>query len=210
MRTRAARVVLVCTFVLVTHAQQLPRDTTPPKSPGTASILGRVSTADTGDALRKVRITASAEGARVDPVFSDTEGRFQFLNLPAGRYLLSAAKAGFAPTRYGARRTLDQPIRIDVADRALVDGIEIRMPKGGVITGRVVDDLGEPMMLVNVTAGRLGGTRGRGRVVPAGSSKTHDLGEEPINGPTPRSYILSTPGKGVGLCAGGSSAAAPG
>jgi hypothetical protein len=195
MRTRAATVVLASTFVvLVTHAQQLPRDTTPPKSPGTASIRGRVITADTGDALRKVRITASAEGARVDPVFSDTEGRFQFLNLPAGRYLLSAAKAGFAPTRYGARRTLDQPIRIDVADRALVDGIEIRMPKGGVITGRVVDDLGEPMMLVNVTAGRLVRNNGRPRLVSAGAGMTDDLGEYRISGLTAGSYIVGTAG----------------
>jgi len=208
MSVRAATIVLVSAFVLVVHAQQPPRDAPHPTT-GSGSIRGRVVAADTGDALRKARIMASAEGARVDPVFSDADGRFQFVNLPAGRYVLSAAKAGFATTKYGARRTLEQPIAIDVADRAAVDGVDIRMPRGGVITGRVVDDLGDPMMLVNVTAGRLVRTGGRARVVTAGSSMTDDLGEYRISGLTAGSYIVSTPGMAMVLGAGVSSASAP-
>jgi hypothetical protein len=189
MRTRAATVVLVSTFVLVTHAQQLPRDTTPPKSPGTASIRGRVITADTGAPLRNARVAISPDAGSASPVFTDNQGRFSFAGLPAGLYTLTATKSGYATTRLGARRLTDRATPIEVTSGAAVDGIDLRMPKGGVITGRVVDDFGDPLILATVAAQLIVRIDDRTDVRTFATGETDDLGEYRIAGLPAGRYV---------------------
>src|SRR5262245_15464070 len=63
---------------------------------GTAKILGRVLTADTSAPLRRaqVRITA-AEQRVVKTATTDADGKYQFSDLPAGRYNVSVTRNGY-------------------------------------------------------------------------------------------------------------------
>jgi carboxypeptidase family protein len=190
MSTRAATVVLLSTLVLAIHAQPPARDATALKSPGTASIRGRVITADTGAPLRNARVAISPDAGVAFPVFTDDHGRFSFAGLPAGLYTLTATKSGFATTRFGARRRTDRATPIEVARGAVVDGIDLRMPKGGVIIGRVVDDVGDPLILAFVAAQLIVRVDNRTDVEMMGVGETDDLGEYRIAGLPAGRYVV--------------------
>lgn len=189
MSTRAATVMLLSTLVLAIHAQPPARDATALK-PGTASIRGRVITADTGAPLRNARVAISPDAGLAFPVFTDDHGRFSFAGLPAGIYTLTATKSGFATTRFGARRRTDRAAPIEVASGAVVDGIDLRMPKGGVITGRVVDDVGDPLILAFVAAQLIVRVDNRTDVEMMGVGETDDLGEYRIAGLPAGRYVV--------------------
>jgi hypothetical protein len=142
--------------------------------------------------IRKARVTLSPGSDDRDPVLTDDEGRFQFSDLPAGRYSVRATKAGFAPTTFGARRFLDRSTPILVTSGAVVDRIDIRMPRGAAITGRVLDDLGDPIVDVTVSAGRVISTDGHPSLASAASAQTDDLGEYRLSGLDAGRYIVKT------------------
>ena len=73
---------------------------------GTASLAGRVLTADTGRPVKRARITASAGGRQSRTTSTDDQGRFQIASLPAGSYTVTAFKNGFVNATYGQRRPL--------------------------------------------------------------------------------------------------------
>ena len=87
-------------------AQTPGRDAAKAVQTGTAVIDGTV-VSDDADArpLRRVRVavvTSDRQVART--VVTDDGGRFSFVALPAGRYMLSANKQGYVPVWDGARR----------------------------------------------------------------------------------------------------------
>src|SRR5262249_38290987 len=145
--------VLLSTTVI---AQAPPVRDRVPAADGTASVRGRVVAADTGEPLRKARVSLGASTpVTVNAVTTDNEGRFVFTALPAAQYTDTARNPGYAPTRYGARRPTSAPIPIEVSEGAAVDGIELRMPRGAAISGRILDEFGDPIDRVVVNAERL-------------------------------------------------------
>src|SRR5689334_23708310 len=70
-------------------------------------IGGRVVAADTGRPLKRARVfvnAAEVPGGR--GVLTDDSGAFDIAELPAGRYTVTVAKAGFVSLSYGQRRPL--------------------------------------------------------------------------------------------------------
>src|SRR5438552_4408426 len=92
------------------------------------TITGRVIADDTGDPLHNARVSLSPSAQGTPVVLSDSDGRFT-LTVPAGRYSVVASKTG-----YGRRET---PI-------AESDRVEIRLLRSAAISGRVVDEVGDP------------------------------------------------------------------
>src|SRR5439155_12840776 len=123
-------------------------------------------------------------------VFTDDQGRFSFAGLTTDLYTLTAIKSGYATTRFGARRRTDRATPIDVAGGAVVEGIEVRMPKGGVITGHVVDDVGDPLILAAVAAQLIVRVDNRTDVTTMGVGETDDLGEYRIAGLPAGRYVV--------------------
>jgi hypothetical protein len=138
--------------------------------------------------------------ATIDPVFTDGSGRFEFRGLVAGRYTLTAEKTGFVTTRYGSKHDLDPPVPIDVGNATTVDGIEIRMPKGAAIVGRVVDELGDPVVGAAVSVGflRFAGAETRFVGVSRPGSETDDRGEYRVGGLLAGRYYVSLAGSSQG------------
>jgi hypothetical protein len=165
---------------------QIPRDTAAQK-PGTATIRGRVVGVVDGllSPIRSARVTLGSGPTTVEPVFTDDEGRFALSNLAAGRYTLTAEKTGFVKTRYGSRNEFDPPMPLDVADGAVVEGIEIGLPKGAAIIGRIVDELGDPVVAVPVSVGFVQVIGSETRFVPIArpASDTNDRGDYRIGWP---------------------------
>jgi Carboxypeptidase regulatory-like domain len=144
-------------FVSVSVAAQTPtRDGAKPAAVGTASITGTI-VSDDADArpLRRVRVGVMTSDRQVSrTVVTDDEGRFNFVALPTGRYMLTANKQGHVSAAYGARRPNRPGTALVLADGQRITGLTLRMTRGNAISGVLVDHNGEPFSGANVSAMR--------------------------------------------------------
>jgi carboxypeptidase family protein len=188
---RAAALLVLASGLSLT-AQQPARDVSHPKTTdhGNGSLRGRVIAADSGLPLRNARVTLTSDDGQLPSVLTDGAGRFVVESLMPAAYIVTADKAGYATARFGARKAADAALRVDVTDGAVVDGIDIQMLRAAAITGRVVDDLGDPMPLATVVAQVVRHGDGRTNVTAAGMVQTDDLGEYRLGGLAPGRYVV--------------------
>jgi hypothetical protein len=209
--TLAAACLLVCGSML--HAQvpvgpgglvpgppraQVPARDTPAPPTGTARIRGRVVAADTGLPLRRAQIRVNAGDIRVMRMATtDAEGRYEIAGLPAGRYAIFVARNGFVTLQFGQQRPFEPGRPLEVAEAQTHDRIDFALPRGGVIAGKVTDELGEPVVGVRMSALRHRYTpTGERQLMPANPGGmfnivTNDLGEFRVFGLMPGTYLLS-------------------
>jgi protocatechuate 3,4-dioxygenase beta subunit len=196
LRARTQFIILVG-LLLVGRAvtAQLPaRDQ--PKNPraGTGVIRGRVVRADTGEPLRRVEVrvdewsTGDLSGAAA--TMTDAEGRYALTQLAAGRYQLKARRGGYVEVAYGQRRPFERGRPLELGEGAVLQNIDFALPPGAVVTGRVVDEIGEPVAHVSVSLARRRYIEGARRLVGEGGSSTDDRGEFRIFGVPPGDYVI--------------------
>jgi hypothetical protein len=167
------------------------RDSIAPEAAGTAIVRGRVTSLATEQPLHRVRMTLSG-GTLANPLstVTDTAGRFELAGVPAGSYSLTATRAGYLTIQFGQRRPKEAGRTIDVQDREVVEDIDLALPRASALSGRIVDDLGEPAAGVRVEAMDIRYIRGRREPVQAGIAITNDIGQFRIAGLDPGNYYL--------------------
>jgi hypothetical protein len=160
---------------------------------GTARLSGRVSSLDTGRPIRRAVVRAFGPELREGKsVSTDSEGRWELRQLPAGRFTVGVTKGGFVSLAYGQQRPFEAGKAIDVADGQAVDKLDVALPRGSAVTGRVVDEFGEPLTNVRVAPMRYRFTQGQRRLVPMGTSdSTDDLGQFRLHGLAPGEYYIA-------------------
>lgn len=170
-----------------------PRDTSAPLPTGTSTLRGRVTAADSGRPLRRAIVRVSATATRdARTVNTDQNGRWELKDIPAGSYSVSANRSGYVPSGYRQRRMSDPPSLVTVTDREARENVDVALLPGGVITGRIVDEFGDPVSEAMVTAQRLQFTGTVRRPVTAGPpSSSNDIGEFRIYGLQPGNYFLA-------------------
>jgi protocatechuate 3,4-dioxygenase beta subunit len=165
-------------------AGQPPRDARP--ASGHAAIRGRVVAADTGQPLRRAEVRVSAADSRTGRgTLTDADGRYEFPDLPAGRYSIHVTKTTFIAWSYGQTRPGLAGTPVIVADNQAADNIDIRLFRGAVIAGRITDDLGDPVPNARVTLMRAQFRRGERTLTAATTVTTNDIGEYRIFGLSP-------------------------
>ncbi len=160
---------------------------------GTATIRGHVFAGDTGQPLRKAQVRIFAAEMRENRLATtDANGAYEFTDVRPGRYSVTASKGSYVSTSYGQQRPTDVPKPIEILDRQTVERLDLSLPRGGVITGRVVDEFGEPMSEISVSAQRYQFVQGRRTLVSTGRiAFTNDLGEFRLFGIAPGQYYLT-------------------
>jgi hypothetical protein len=178
--------------------QMPPRDGTAAEVPtGTARIRGRVVAADNGTPLRRAQVRVSAAELRINrSVNTDAEGRYEFSELPAGRYNIFVARSGYVSLQFGQRRPFESGRPLDVGNAQIIERIDFALPRGGVIAGRITDELGEPLAGVRMQAMRYQYLpTGQRQLTPVGGAPfgitTNDLGEFRLYSLMPGTYIVS-------------------
>ena len=166
------------------------RDNQREAATGTASIAGRVIAADTSRPIKRARVFVTGGGRPVAAI-TDDQGRFAVNALPAATYNITATKSGFVDAAFGQRRTIRQGTPVTLADGQHLANVEIKLPRGGVITGRVGDEDGEPLARAVVTVLRYQYVRGERQLMPAGVDQTDDRGQYRIFGLAPGEYYVS-------------------
>ena len=123
---------------------------------------------------------------------TDEQGQFELKELPAGRYTLTAMKSGYVALSYGQRRPVETPRPLVLGDKLVLEKIDFHLPRGGVVTGRVLDEFGEPVSEVMVQVSRFRYLGGQRRLLNAGrSNQTDDLGQFRVYGLPPGEYYIS-------------------
>jgi protocatechuate 3,4-dioxygenase beta subunit len=176
------------------------RDAQAEEKTGTAVIKGKVLAAETNAPIRRAQVrlmSPELRGGRV--ATSDPDGRFEFRDLPKGRYTLNASKAGFVSMQYGQRRAFEQGKPIEMLDAQVMDTADFRLPRGSAITGRILDEFGEPVADAMVQAMQYQYVGGQRQLMPTGrGGQTNDLGQYRIYGLSPGDYIVSAAVAGMG------------
>jgi protocatechuate 3,4-dioxygenase beta subunit len=165
---------------------------------GKGRISGRVITADSGGPVRRAQVRLSGSEVMAKSAITDNEGRYDFRDLPAGKYTISVTKSGYVNVQYGQTRPFEQGKSIELVETQPMDKADITMPRGSVISGRLVDEFGEPMPDAAVTAMRSTWVNGKRRLQPAGRPATsNDLGQYRIYGLPPGEYYISATLRGA-------------
>src|SRR4051812_6506032 len=131
---------------------------------GTGRIRGRVLASDGSGPIRRAQVRVSGTDIASRSALTDAEGRFDFRELPAGRFSLQASKSGYVSIQFGQPRPFESGKPIELADKQSLDNADVAMPRGSVITGRIVDEFGDPVPDASVAAMRQTWANGRRRL----------------------------------------------
>ena len=178
----------------VPDARQTPARDAKVATVGTGAIRGRVIAVDSGAPLRRAQLVLSGgELKQSMHAATDAQGRYEFTHLRAGRYTLQASKGTYVTLHYGQRWAFEAGKPIEVNDGVALEKVDIALPRGGVISGTIVDDLGDPIALACVMAWRSTFDQGKRKLVPAGQYvETNDLGQYRLFGLQPGTYFVKT------------------
>ena len=159
---------------------------------GTGMLRGRVVAADTGSIVRRAQVRISSPDIGSKTAFTDAQGRYEFQKLPAGRFNVSVSKSGFVTMQYGQTRPFEPGRPIDLVDAQVMEKADVALPRGSAVSGRILDEFGEPVADATVAGMRMQYSSGKRRLVSAGrSSTTNDLGQFRLFGLPPGEYYVS-------------------
>jgi protocatechuate 3,4-dioxygenase beta subunit len=135
-------------------------------------------------------------------VTADIDGRFEFTGLPAGPFRIAATKVGYsAPDSEAfAVGTSNAGVAVELKDGEVRERIDVTLAPWGTLSGRIVDELGDPLQGVSVQLLQVRYQGGRRRLVGAGGAArlTDDLGRYRMFGLAPGRYVVSATIGGVG------------
>jgi hypothetical protein len=170
------------------------RDNAPATPRGSATIAGTVVAADTGRPVRRAHVTLSSTAPDVTLSVSTTDdGHFAFNDLPAGAFTLTASRLGFIDSVLGQKQPgSGRPgTPIQLIDGQHADRVSMAIARGGVLTGTVVDDTGQPEFGAQVRVYRWTMRSGERSLASAGSTTTDDRGQYRATGLLQGDYIVS-------------------
>ena len=161
---------------------------------GAAKIRGRITRTDglpIARATVTTRITGALQGIQNTNLTitvsaqTDEDGLYELGDLAAGKYRINAAKLGYTSAALENQ---------DVADGQTKTRVDITLPRYSAVTGRVLDEFGDPVEAVTVNLTRITFEGGRRRLVSVRgvpSTATDDAGHYRLYGLEPGQYILS-------------------
>ncbi|MCA1649035.1 MAG: carboxypeptidase regulatory-like domain-containing protein, partial [Acidobacteria bacterium] len=152
-----------------------------------------MSAADTRGPLKRARVVVAGSGTarQARSAVSDERGRFQVSGLAPGAYTISATKAGYVDVMFGQRRAMRNGTPVQIADGQQLSNINLQLPLAGVITGRVLDEDGEPLARSAVSVLHDQYVQGERRLVMAGNDQSDDRGLFRVYGLPPGDYFVS-------------------
>jgi hypothetical protein len=161
-------------------------------SPGASSLSGVVIADDTGQAIRGARISLTGEPIRVERnAITDDDGRFVLSALPAGRFTLKASKTGYVTMEYGQAKPRRLGTPVDLADLQAIDGFVLRLPRGAVITGTILDESDDPAAGTLVHVMRYDWPSGAHHLVEVAGDQADDRGMYRVYGLPAGEYVIS-------------------
>ena len=161
--------------------------------PGTATLLGRATEAGTTRPVAGALVVLTLSGAAPLRVMADAQGQFAFRDLPPGRFAVTASRPGYADGAFGRQRPGGPTQTLALADNQHAIDVVVPLWKNAVITGRVVDEAGDPMVGATVRVLKRTNTAGKRSFVSGASTTTDDRGIYRLSGLDPAEYLVVVP-----------------
>jgi hypothetical protein len=157
---------------------------------GPFRIAGRVVNARTGDVVGRCRVTiADAKNQRkMQSGITDDDGRFEF-HVPAGKFSLGGAKRGFISAGYNQHDEYATAI-VTGADLD-TENLILRLAPNAVLTGRVLDEFGEPVRNAQIMVYRRQHFEGVERTSLFRNAMTDDQGRYEVTPLDEGTYFVS-------------------
>src|SRR5882672_2557821 len=191
LRPRAC--LLLATLVLGASSLLLAQGakrTPVPKSQVSFRIAGTVVNSKTSQALGRVQVavTDTKNPKNSQTVVTTDDGRFQF-QVAAGKYSLQGSKRGFLTFAYEQHENFWTGI---VTGAGLdTENLILRLPPTAMISGKVTDEIGEPVRGTTITVFRENHRDGVSRIEGAANVATDDLGTYEVDSLGPGTYFVS-------------------
>ncbi|MGH9937139.1 MAG: hypothetical protein ACREAM_12880 [Blastocatellia bacterium] len=191
-----------CLLLLFAVSRAAFSQSTSQASTGTGAITGAVKL---GEAPASgITLALMPERGRMAPqpqpemeianrAVTDEKGQYRFSNVAAGRFRVMLLAEAFVASGDGARGA---GVAVTVSDGQTVSNIDFTLARGGVITGRVVDSDGRPVIAERINLA-MAAENGRAQPFNGGNRfgfETDDRGVYRIYGLPAGRYILSAGG----------------
>lgn len=171
-------------------------------------IEGIVRNAATGEPLSKASVTLNAGGGGGGGGFgggfgggrgrqsyaasTSPDGRFSIQGIEPGNYRLTVRRNGFVATEMTGRRAISPGAAFSLSKSQTVSNVEARLMPHAVVTGRVFDSDGEPIVYAAVQLSRYRfSQQGQRELADVTAAMTNDLGEYRLFGIPPGRYVVS-------------------
>ena len=121
---------------------------------------------------------------------TDAGGRYRFDRVPVGRYQVFAVRTGFGRRYHGEDRLGEPPAAVDVGAGRKTDAVDVVLPRGAVVTGRLRGDAGLPAAGATVFLLQRVSERGATSLRMAGADRTDDRGMYRVFDLDPGTYYV--------------------
>jgi Carboxypeptidase regulatory-like domain len=158
-------------------------------------IAGTVVGANDGRPLARARVSIFDTRNRQSEqsIITADDGHFEFKPLQAGKYALNGAKRGYIAASYDQHEQFSTAI---VTGKGLdTEHLVLRLAPAAVVSGKVLDEVGDPVRRANVTLWREDHGSGVSRVVRTAADTTEDLGFYEFTSLDGGTYFLSVSAK---------------
>src|SRR2546429_4295559 len=147
--TRLLSHTLIVTMAILYQTIAVNAQSLDAKTKGTGSITGRVTIGDKPAPGILVIVNSSNLQASAGQATSDADGHYRISGLNAGQFTVMPV----APTYVlpATNPMVGQGKSISLSSGEAIDGVDFKITKGGVITGRVTDADGRPVIEERIT-----------------------------------------------------------
>jgi hypothetical protein len=180
-----------------------------PADPRTGLIVGQVVDGDSGKPIAGAIVSLGGRAAtpagmpgalpQTPRVLTGSEGRFVFRDLPRGSFPITATKPGYAEGAYGRRRPGGPSRPVTLTEGERIGDVLTRMWRYAAISGTVLDEIGEPLVGVRISAYRRVVVGGNRRFGARTFATTDDRGMYRIGSLIPGEYAVGMVSRQTGM-----------
>lgn len=157
----------------------------PAQSTARYTLRGSVSNSVTGEPIHKANVVLY--GPEMKTVSTGPDGQFEIGGLQAGNYSVAANRQGFVDSRIGANPFATVQVGPDTS------ALAVKLVPFGRITGRVVDEDGEPVPNLSVQVMQRALQMGHASWQACGAGNTDESGTFTLESLQPGNYLVSIP-----------------
>ena len=164
-------------------------------APSTYTVSGTVVSATTGTPLAQTRVTLTDtnNSRNVASLLTGEDGRFAFRRLGPGKYSLQGSRRGYLTSGYQQHEQFWSAIV--TGEELETQNLVLRLMPAAVLSGKVLDETGEPVRGAEVKLYMEQRANGMTRVMPAGNTPTNDLGVFEFFSLSPGKYFAAVSAK---------------